>query len=137
MDLFLYAVRYKDNRHRFPALYAIQGLDKKRFDELLLATIESIPRDVDVPYWTCPEAHIAALATTCDDPRIWPMLEEVAKRSSVGLRMELPNRLHKGGEIVVGRNGFAFWPLFSMTTRRGLGIPRNSTDLVPASSTMN
>jgi hypothetical protein len=97
MELFLSAARHKDNRHRLPALYAIKDLDKKRFNELLLATIERIPRDVDVLYWTCPEAHIAGLAAACDDPRIWPLLEKVAKRSSVGLRMELLNWLREGG----------------------------------------
>jgi hypothetical protein len=37
----------------------------------------------------CPEAHLAALAVESDDPRVWTTLEKVAKRSPVGLRMEV------------------------------------------------
>src|SRR5262249_59382198 len=37
------------------------------------------------------EAHIAKLAMESDDPRVWQMLEKVARRSVLGLRMELLN----------------------------------------------
>ena len=97
LALFVYAAKHKDNSHRLPALHAIKELDKKQFDALLLATIESFPKDVPGSYWTCPEAYIAGLATECDDPRIWPTLESVAKRSAVGLRMEMLNKLRGSG----------------------------------------
>jgi hypothetical protein len=94
MDLLVYAAKHKENEHRLPALHAIKKLDQKQFNVLLLATIASFPKDVSGSYWSCPEAYLAALATECDDPRIWPMLEKVAKRSAVGLRMEMLNRLN-------------------------------------------
>lgn len=97
MDLFVYGAAHKDNKHRFPALVAMKELEGKQFDALLLATIEKIPKDVAGPYWKCPEAQIAGLATECNDPHIWPVLEEVAKRSAVGLRMEMLNAL-RGNE---------------------------------------
>lgn len=97
MDLFVYGAAHKDNKHRYPALVAMKELDRKQFDALLLATIEKFPKDVAGPYWKCPEADIAGLATGCNDPHIWPVLEKVAKRSAVGLRLEMLNML-RGNE---------------------------------------
>jgi hypothetical protein len=98
LALLVHGAKHKDYHHRLPALHALKELDRKQFNALLLATIESFPKDVPGPYWTCPEAHIAGLATECDDPRIWPTLEKVAKRSAVGLRMEiLKNSLRGSG----------------------------------------
>ena len=93
MDLFVHGAAHKDNTHRLPALVAMKELDGKQFDALLLATIEKFPKDVAGPYWECPEAYIAGLATECDNPRIWRVLEKVAKRSAVGLRLEMLNKL--------------------------------------------
>jgi hypothetical protein len=91
LDLFLSAARHKDATHRLPAFHALKNLDKKKFDALLLATIEGFPTDVKGEYWICPEAYIAGLAVESDDARVWAALEKVAQRSSLGLRMELLN----------------------------------------------
>jgi hypothetical protein len=88
-DLFLHAVQHEDPSHVLPALHALKNLDKERFAELAIAKIEAIPRDVPGPYWECPEQNFAALAMDCEDPRVWLVLARVARRSSVGLRMEL------------------------------------------------
>jgi hypothetical protein len=89
LKLILYGARHKDNHHRLPALLALKDMDKKQFNALLLATVEAFPKDVADSYRGCPEVGIAGLAVESDDPRIWPLLEKVAKRSAVGLRMEL------------------------------------------------
>jgi hypothetical protein len=94
LDLFLHAAKLENNTHRLPALHAIKDLDRKQFTELLLTIIEGFPRDVPGPYWTCPEAYIARLAIETDDPRVWQTLEKVAKRSALGLRMELLNHFN-------------------------------------------
>jgi hypothetical protein len=94
LDLFLYAAKLENNTHRLPALHAIKDLDRKQFTELLLTIIEGFPRDVPGPYWKCPEAYIARLAIETDDPRVWQTLEKVAKRSALGLRMELLNHFN-------------------------------------------
>jgi hypothetical protein len=91
LALFLYAARQKDYKHSLPAFYAISQLDKKQFNVLLLAAIEGLPNDVPGEYWKCPEAALAKLAIESDDPRVWQTLERVAKRSAIGLRMELLN----------------------------------------------
>jgi hypothetical protein len=92
LDLFLSAARHKDAAHRLPAVHALKDLDKKQFDALLLATIEGFPTDVKGEYWICPEASIAGLAVESDDARVWAALEKAARRSSLGLRMELLNQ---------------------------------------------
>jgi hypothetical protein len=89
LNLFLHAAQLKVYKHRLPALYALKDLDRKQFSSHLLAAIESIPKDVPGSYWGCPEAYIAGLAVESDDPRVWSTLEKVAKRSALGLRMEM------------------------------------------------
>jgi hypothetical protein len=91
LDLFLHGAKHQDNSHRLPAVRLIRQLDKKKFTSLLLANIESFPKDVPGPYWKCREAFFAKLAMESDDPRVWPTLERVARRSALGLRMELLN----------------------------------------------
>lgn len=93
LTLLRHAGKHKDNKHRLPALRMLKDLDRKQFSALLLATIESIPPDVAGLYWSCPEAGIARLAIESEDPRVWPTLENVARRSVLGLRMELLHRL--------------------------------------------
>lgn len=91
LDLFLHAADHKDKMQRLIVLYAIKELDKKKFNSLLFDAVENIPTDVPGPYWRCPEAYLARLAIESDDPKIWETLEKVAKRSELGLRMELLN----------------------------------------------
>jgi hypothetical protein len=91
LELLVYGAEHKENHHRLPALRALKEVDQKEFTTHLLATIESFPEDVTEAYWRCPEPEIAKLAIEADDPRIWQTLEKVAKRSALGLRMELLN----------------------------------------------
>jgi hypothetical protein len=93
LDLFEAAGKHKDLVHRLPALEELKGLDAKRFDQLLLATVEGLPKDVTEAYWGCQEAAVARLAMASDDPRVWAALEQAIKRASFGLRMELLHHL--------------------------------------------
>jgi hypothetical protein len=99
LELFVAGAEHKDYAHRLPALREIKKLDQKRFDAILLATIESFPKDVSGEYWLCREGPIAGLAVESDDPKVWPTLEKVAKRSSLGLRMELLNHFGDSREL--------------------------------------
>lgn len=100
IDLFAYGAEHKDYFHRLWALGALKDLDKKRFDALLLATIESFPKATRGKYGYCPEGQVAALALESDEPRVWPALEKAAKRASVGLRMELLGQFHTCCELM-------------------------------------
>ncbi len=104
LDLLASGAEHKDYAHRLPALRAIKKLDQKRFDALLLAAIENFPKDVPGKYARCNAGPIAALAIESTDPRVWAVLEKVAKRSALGVRMELlsefgdPQELRHRGE---------------------------------------
>jgi hypothetical protein len=93
LALFEVAGRHKDLDHRLPALRALKGLDAKRFDALLLATVEGLPKDVTEDYWKCREAAVARLAVASDDPKVWAALEAAIRRAAFGLRMELLHHL--------------------------------------------
>jgi hypothetical protein len=90
-DLFLRAAGHPEKEHRLPALRAIAKVDKKQFASLVIASIEAMPADVAGAYWVSSEVRIANLTFMTDDPRAWQALEKTAKRSVVGLRMELLN----------------------------------------------
>jgi hypothetical protein len=88
-EVFLYASHHKNLRHRQVGLRELQPFDPQEFMTILLATLEALPGTPAEPYWLSPEAGFAHLVLRTDDPRAWKMLEKVAKRSDVGLRMEL------------------------------------------------
>ena len=90
-EVFLYASRSKNLTHLRSGLSQLQKLDPDQFLVILLAILESLPKTPTESYWACPEAAFGHLVTATDDVRAWKMLEKVAKRSDVGLRMEFLN----------------------------------------------
>jgi hypothetical protein len=90
-ESFLYAAGHANLEHRRFGLSKLQKLDPQQFMTILLATLESLPKTPTGQYWACPESGFAHLVLATDDPRAWKMLEKVAKRSDVGLRMEFMN----------------------------------------------
>lgn len=92
-DLFLAASRNKSLEHRRIGLSHLQEFDPQQFITILLGALESLPKTPTEPYWKCREAALAHLVMATDDARAWTMLEKVAKRSDVGLRMEFVNRM--------------------------------------------
>ena len=93
-NLFLYVANHANLDHRRLGLHELQKLDSERFMTILLATLEALPKTPKEPYWHCPEAAYAHLVLATDDPRAWNMLEKVAKRSDVGLRMQFLNPMN-------------------------------------------
>jgi hypothetical protein len=92
-ELFLHASASKDLAIRQVGLAHLQKIDSTKFVAILLATLQSLPTTSQTPYWRCPEAGIAHLVLRTDDPRAWQALQRAAKRSDVGLRMELMNSM--------------------------------------------
>jgi len=98
-DLFLHASRHKNLWHRRTGLSHLQKLDPQQFVVLLLATLESLAKTPTEPYRYCPEASFAHLVLATDDAGAWTLLEKVAKRSDVGLRMAFLNWMnHPDGD---------------------------------------
>jgi hypothetical protein len=92
--LFLHAAHHKNLAHRRVGLQHLQALDPPEFLKILLATLEGLPRTPKEPYWRCPEVGFAHLVLATDDPKAWEMLEKVAKRSDVGMRMQFMNPMN-------------------------------------------
>jgi hypothetical protein len=86
--VFVAAADTTDLRQRSQALSRLEQLDSARFVDLLLETLDHLPKTPLEGYSTCPERLIISLAPETEDPRVWKKLEEVAKRSDVGMRME-------------------------------------------------
>jgi hypothetical protein len=108
-DLFLYACRHKNLEYRRLGLSQLQKLDSQQFLTILLETLDALPKTPTEPYWKCPEAAFVHLVLNTGDPRAWRKLEEVAKRSDVGLRMEFLNRMnysHLGNRHIKQRLAF-------------------------------
>jgi len=93
LELFLHASNSKNLEHRRFGLLKLQNLDPQQFMKILLATLEALPKTPTEPYWKCPEAAYANLVMDTDDPKAWNLLEKVAKRSDVGLRMQFLNSM--------------------------------------------
>ena len=92
-ELFLYAAKHANLEHRRVGLSKLRELDPKEFMTILLATLDALPKTPTEPYWKCREAAYAHLVLATDDLQAWKMLEKVAKRSDVGLRMEFINSM--------------------------------------------
>lgn len=90
---------------RYEGLKYLDTLDKKKFNAILLDTLDHLPRDVEGEYQSCTEATFANLAIKTDDPRARPALEKALARSSLGLRLETLARL-------------AYWDDYYARTRR-------------------
>src|SRR5262249_1041942 len=92
-ELFLYGAKHANLEHRRHSLGHLQKLDPHKFMTILLATLEGLPKTPTDPYCRCPEATVTQLVLATDDPGAWKMLAKVAKRSDVGLRMEIIQKL--------------------------------------------
>jgi hypothetical protein len=95
VDLLLLGAKHKVLDHRISALRALKKLDKTKFNALMLEEIEKLPRERPDDYEISAELGMVDLAIECDGPRIWQALQKTAKSMSVGLRMELLDRLER------------------------------------------
>ena len=90
LDFLLTAAKHEKYAHLLPAFRAIRELDQKRFAALLLATIEGFKVGTLETYWTCPGAHLAALAVESDEPRVWPTLRHNLRAERLSLTEYAP-----------------------------------------------
>ena len=79
--------------HKRCVLQSLAKIDDQRCAELLPPVFEGIPKDSTGPYWTCPEAAFTHVVMEVENDDTWRKYLQVAKRSSVGLRMEMMNPL--------------------------------------------
>jgi hypothetical protein len=72
-----------------PVLQVLAQLDQAACIVLLRPILAKLTNDSTGPYWTCPEAALSHVIMQIEDDQIWKEWVRVAKRSSVGLRMEM------------------------------------------------
>jgi hypothetical protein len=77
--------------HKRAVLQCLAHLDAQKCSEILLPIIQNLPADSVGPYWTCPEAALTHCVMLLNDDGIWQAYLVAARRSSVGLRMEMMN----------------------------------------------
>lgn len=80
--------------HKRCVLQNLAKLDEKVCSALLLPILAALPKDATGPYWTCPEAGFTHVVVEIEDIEVWRRYLQVAKRSSIGLRMEMMNPLN-------------------------------------------
>ena len=80
--------------HKCCVLQNLAKLDDKACAVILLPILKQLPKDATGPYWTCPEARFTHVVVQLDDDEVWQTYLQSAKRSSVGLRMEMMNPMN-------------------------------------------
>jgi hypothetical protein len=80
--------------HQRCVLQNLAKLDGARCAQLLKPILEKLPEDAKGSYWTCPEASFTHVVMQIEDDEIWRTYLRAAKRSSVGLRMEMMNPMN-------------------------------------------
>jgi hypothetical protein len=79
--------------HKRCVLQSLAKLDQQACSALLLPLLGRIPAEATGPYWTCPEARFTHVIVEIEDDKVWQAYLRAAKRSSIGLRMEMMNPL--------------------------------------------
>jgi len=82
--------------HRRCVLQILASLDARRCAEILDPLLEEIPADTTGPYWTSPEPGFSHVVMLIEDDGIWRDYLRVARRGSVGLRMEMMEPMSYG-----------------------------------------
>ena len=64
-------------------------LDARKSADLLLPILRKLPADSDEPYCRCSEAAFRHIVMELEDDEVWRKFQRAAKRSSIGLRLEM------------------------------------------------
>jgi hypothetical protein len=89
VELLVYAGRHRNLSQRLVALAALQGFDQERYVQLLVDTLDGLPKTIQGTYGNAREPEFAGLVARTADARAWQALHRAARRADVGLRMEL------------------------------------------------
>jgi hypothetical protein len=93
-DVLVYAAKNREASQRWSALKILRTMDKRQFNALLLAALEALPTDVAEWLGGGPdELRLIALAQFCDDPKVWPEIEKVARKATIGFRVMILREL--------------------------------------------
>jgi hypothetical protein len=79
--------------HKRSVLQVLVKVNPHACAEILLPLVRQLPRDSEGPYWTCPVAFLALVVANLDDDAVWREYLAAARRSTVGLRMEMMSQM--------------------------------------------
>jgi len=85
IELFSYAARHEKLYQRTPALEELVKLDHERFVQLLIETLDKLPKTLEKEG----ELGIAALVKETDDQRAWQALRRAVEKSEALLKLEM------------------------------------------------
>jgi hypothetical protein len=80
--------------HKRSVLQVLAKLDGEKCSKLLTPILKTLPTDSKKSYWTCEEAAFTHVVMQIEDDDIWREYLRAAKRSSIGLRMEMMNPMN-------------------------------------------
>ena len=82
--------------HQRQILQELAKIDAAKCAEILLPILQKLPEDSEGPYWTCPEANLAHVVKRLEIDEVWREFLRAAKRSQVGLRLEMMTSMSYG-----------------------------------------
>ncbi|PYJ61339.1 MAG: hypothetical protein DME24_06615 [Verrucomicrobia bacterium] len=82
--------------HQRQILQELAKIDAAKCAEILLPILQKLPEDSEGPYWTCPEANLAHVVKRLEIDDVWREFLRAAKRSQVGLRLEMMTSMSYG-----------------------------------------
>jgi len=91
---FLEGTRHQKYAHRHAALLQLKELDKDAFHERLLDSIATMTGKTAGPLWKADEGALANVSMHASDNRVWEELLKLAKKSELGVRMEMLNPMN-------------------------------------------
>jgi len=77
-------------------LQVLARVNSRKCAELVLPVLQNLPNDSEGSYWTCAPAHFSHVVMQTEDDEVWRAFLIAAKRSSVGLRLEMMNPMDYG-----------------------------------------
>ena len=92
-EVFLLEAKHHCVEYRLAGLSGLREAAADKFRKALVDSLERLP-NAAVPFpLDCPEADVARFVLKEEDPALWELLQKVAKRSDVALRMEVLRRV--------------------------------------------
>ena len=87
-------LRQLPDKKKRSAVQALAHVNKDLTAELVLPLVKQLPEDVEEPYWTSEAANLTHVVMHLKDVEVWTTYLQAAKKSSVGLRMEMMNPMN-------------------------------------------
>jgi hypothetical protein len=89
VEVYLYAAKNKNLRHRENAFAYLKEMDPPSFRRELTETLDHLPTSPRGSYIYCTESQLARFVLETEDERVRQALEKAARRADPGLRLQI------------------------------------------------